>query len=220
MQPTPSDRDAQTTMLLGELRQGREDAYVELFDLYSDQLIKIIRFRLDRRLATRVDPEDVLQEVFLAGQKRIQNLVASPTDSFLIWIRLILRQTIVDLVRHHLGAQRRSANREVRSTRKIYHADESFSMASRLIANTASPSAVFSKKEMISRVEECLEELGDNDREIIALRHYEELGNKEVAEILGIAEKAASIRYVRALAKLKTTLAKITDRDGTHPGFI
>ena len=220
MQTQTPDRDAQAALLLKELRNGREEAYVELFDLYSQQLLKIIRFRLSRRLATRVDPEDVLQEVFLAGQKRIDNLVASPTESFLIWVRMILRQTIVDLIRYHLGAQRRSANREVSNARKIYTSDESFSMASRLMANTASPSAVFSKKEMISRVEQCLERLSPNDREIIALRHYEELGNKEVAEVLGIAEKAASIRYVRALAKLKSALATVTHPDGTHPGFI
>ncbi len=213
-------REEQTLSLLAELRDGRMDRYADLFDLYSEQLLKIIRFRLDRRLATRVDPEDVLQEVFLAGQKRLDNLVNSPTDSFLVWIRFILGQTIVDLYRHHLGAERRNPRREIRNEHHIYHADESFSMASRLVASTASPSAAFSQKEMISRVEECLAKLSDNDREIIALRHYEELGNREIAEVLGIQEKAASIRYVRALARLKSVLAAVTNANGRPPGFI
>lgn len=219
MEDSLQARDFQTAALLKELRSGREAAYAELFDLYSDQLLRIIRFRMDRRMAARIDPEDVLQETFLAGQKRTHNLIESPTDSFLVWIRMILRQTMVDLFRHHLGAQRRSANRERRDERKIYHSDESFSMATLLVAKTKSPSSVFSRKEMVSRVENCLDKLGESDREIIALRHYEELGNKEIAEILEISEKNASIRYVRALARLKVALAQIPAVDGSRPGF-
>lgn len=207
-------RDEQTKSLLQQLRSGKDSAYIELFDLYGQQLLRIIRFRMDRRLAARVDPEDVLQEAFLAGQKRTQHLIDSPGDSFLIWIRMIVRQTMVDLFRHHVGAQRRSANREQRDDRRIFHSDESFSMATLLVAKNRSPSSVFSAKEMITKVEGCLEELAESDREIIALRHFEELGNSEVAEVLGITQQNASIRYVRALAKLKAALVSIKNSDG------
>ena len=212
-------REQQTTRLLNNLRNGQEGAFSELFDLYSDQLLRIIRFRIDRRLAARLDAEDVLQEAFLAGQKRTQNLIDSPAGSFLIWIRMIVRQTMVDLYRHHIGAQRRSANREQRDERKIFYSDESFSMATLLVARNRSPSSVFSEKEIISQVEECLEKLAENDREIIALRHFEELGNSEVAEVLEISQKNASIRYVRALAKLKAALVAVSDSNGLPENF-
>ena len=95
----------------------------------------MIRFRMDRRLANRIDAEDVLQDVFLAAQKRLDNLIQSPTESFLVWIRMITRQTLVDLARHHLGAQRRTTARECRRE-DFWNSQESFSMASLLPART------------------------------------------------------------------------------------
>ena len=209
------NQKSHSAILLQQLREGRESAFAELFDMFSGQLLRIIRFRLDRRLAKRIDAEDVLQEVFVAGQQRIDNLIKSPTDSFLVWIRMIMRQTLIDLVRHHLGTQRRSVHREARNDRQIFHSQESFSIASVLVASNTPPSQAFSRKEMLASVERSLQELKESDREIIALRHFEELSNSEVAEILELTEKAASIRYIRALAKLKTALAKLNDSPGS-----
>lgn len=202
-------RDRATQRLLTELRCGKMDAYEDLFDLHSDQILTIIRFRMDRRLAARVDAEDILQDVFLAGKKRVDNLARSATESFLVWIRLIVRQTIIDLARYHLTAERRSVLRESRPVRDAFHSDESFSMANLLVSGMATPSKIFSQREMVARVEQCLETLRPEDREIIALRHYEELSNQEVAEILDVSSKAASIRYVRALSRLKSALGAI-----------
>ena len=187
--------------------------------MYSPLLLRIIAFRLDRRLATRLDPEDVLQEVFVDGLKRIEHLRAPETPSFLVWIRLILRQTLIDLVRHHLGAQRRSVSRESKSDEQAFQSQESFSIASLLVANTTSPSSAFSKRELIENVEASLQTLNETDREIIALRHFEELSNKQAAAVLELTEKAASIRYVRALTKLKSALAELKFADGSQIQF-
>lgn len=203
-----------------QLRDGNNASYAMLFDIYSPQLLRIIDFRLDRRLATRIDAEDVLQEVFVSGLKRIDYLRAPETKSFFVWIRLITRQTLIDLVRHHLGAQQRSVNREHKNDRNSFQSQDSFSIASILVANTTSPSNAVSKRELMQLVESSLQTLSESDREIIALRHFEELTNKQSAEVLEITEKTASIRYVRALTKLKTALSELKFADGSQVNFV
>ena len=207
-QPSALEESAR---LLRALRDGDDSAYADLFSIHRSKLEKIVHFRMDRRLRGRVDPDDILQEAFVDGQNRLENLRNSPTQSFLVWIRLIVGQTLINVHRRHLKSGRRDASRDVGIHSKKTDPNTSDSMVIQLADSLTSPSAAFSRKEMFEKVTQAVDALGESDREIVAMRHFEELGNSEIAEILGITPKNASIRYIRALERLRSHLAKFTD---------
>ena len=193
------------------LRSGGSDQFAEVFSRYEDRLQRMIRFRLDRRLYGRVDSADVLQEVWLDASKRVTEYVANPVVPVFIWLRQIAWQTIIDLHRRHLGAQKRSVANEVALGGKGSQEDTSLSIAARLAGDLTSPSQAAMRDERMMQLRQALAEMDEIDREVLALRHFEELGNNEVAEILGIQKTAASNRYVRALKRLKEVLEQFPD---------
>ncbi len=191
---------------LQRLRDGDPDALGELFAEHQQRLLHIIRVRMDRRLAARVDAEDVLQEVFLDAAARVKHFIDSHSGSFFIWLRLVTNQTMANLYRRHLDTQMRDARRDVSISTGNAHENPTRPIAMQLIGHLTSPSKVAIRQESIEKLEQAIEELKPMDREAIALRHFELLDNKEVAEILGINEKAASIRYIRAIRRLKDAI--------------
>jgi RNA polymerase sigma-70 factor (ECF subfamily) len=197
--------------LLLRVKQGDQQALAELFSTHRDRLWRIINFRLDSRLLGRVDADDVLQEAYLAASQRIEHFVDDNAQSFFIWLRLIANQTLIDVHRRHLGAKMRDANRDM-SIHAHYAQATSMSIASQLLGNFTSPSQVAMRDEVANQLDHAIESMAPIDREVLALRHFEELSNSEVAEVLGIQQKAASIRYVRALKRLKDVVNQI-------PGF-
>jgi RNA polymerase sigma-70 factor (ECF subfamily) len=196
------------------LRQGGADQFAVVFSRYQDRLQRMIRFRLDRRLYGRVDSADVLQEVWLDASKRVAEYVSNPIVPVFIWLRQIAWQTIIDLHRRHLGAQKRSVANEVAFGRGGGQEDTSLSIAARLAGDLTSPSQAAMRDERMQQLRQALAEMDEIDREVLALRHFEELGNNEVAEILGIQKTAASNRYVRALKRLKEVLEQFPDLTG------
>jgi RNA polymerase sigma-70 factor (ECF subfamily) len=193
------------------LRGGDTQALAELFSRERERLWRVIQFRLAEPLRGRLGPEDVLQEAFLAASQRLQHYAASPATSPFIWLRMIVNQTLVDLHRQHLGAQRRDAAREVAIDAQPYGQATSASVALQLVGIFTSPSRAAARADLLSVVKTAIEQMDPVDREVLALRHFEELSNSEVAETLGIEQKAASIRYVRALRHLKDILAQVPD---------
>ncbi len=181
-----------------------------LFARHRPRLWRMAQLRLDRRLLGRLDPDDVLQEAYLDASRRIQHFQREDSSSFFLWLRLIVGQTLVDLHRRHLGALARDAGREVSIDHAGPHAPEvdSASMALELMGQLTPASHVFQRREMSQRMQEALEGLSATDREVLVLRHFEELTNSEVSQVLNIQAKAASIRYVRALARLKAVLER------------
>jgi len=206
-----SEGDPDLQQLLEKLDNGDESALGALFAIHRDRLWRMVHFRLDRRLCGRVDADDVLQEAYLDAAKRIQHYIHNPSMSFFVWLRQVVMQTMIDLHRQHLGAQMRDANREVPMHRHRPDAT-SMSIARQLLGHLTSPSQAMMRAEMSEQLEQALESMEPIDREVLALRHFEELTNSEVAEVLGIQQKAASIRYVRAIGRLKSILEQI-------PGF-
>jgi len=193
------------------LRHGDPQALAELFTRERERLWRVIQFRLAEPLRGRLGPEDVLQEAFLAASQRLKHYANSPATSPFIWLRLIVNQTLVDLHRQHLGAQRRDAACEVAIESQPYAQATSASVAIQLVGIFTSPSRAAARADMLSLVQTAIEQMDSIDREVLALRHFEELTNSEVAETLGIEQKAASIRYVRALRRLKEILAQVPD---------
>lgn len=187
--------------LEADLRGGDDGALAALFERCRDRLTRMVTFRLDPRLAGRIDPEDVLQETFLEAGKRLQAF-RDDDKPFLVWVRLITQQTMIDLHRRHLGAKMRSAGREV-------HAPPTGAVSAFFVGHITSPSRAVMREELRQKIEQALEAMDEIDREVLLLRHFEELSNKEAAAVLGIQENAASNRYVRALGRLKGLLGEI-----------
>lgn len=183
------------------LRAGDDAALAQLFERHRERLLRMVQFRLDPRLVGRLDAEDVVQEAFLDAGKRIAAFRADDKP-FLVWIRLMTQQTMVDLHRRHLGAKMRSAGREVA-------AKQSGTLSGLFVGHFTSPSQAVMREEMRVRVEQALDSMDEIDREVLLLRHFEELSNKEAAAVLGIQENAASNRYVRALVRLKGILGDL-----------
>ena len=203
--------------LLARVRQGDQAALSELFERYRPQLRRMVELRLDPRLAARVAPSDVLQEAYIDSLSRYEHFFKREGASFYVWLRLIVNQSLVDLHRRHLAAKMRDAGHE--ASMPWAHAT-SVSLARHLVAQMESPSQIVRKEETLAQVQAALESLDPLDREILTLRHFEELGNNEVAELLGLQKSAASNRYVRALGRLREALAKVSgffEDEGSEP---
>src|SRR5262245_45068861 len=198
--------------LLRRAMVGDQQALARLFAGYRDRLRQMVRLRLDRRLSGRIDTSDVLQDAYLDVARRFPEYAASPTVPFYLWLRSLTGQRLVDLHRHHLGAGMRDAGREVSLYRGALPAASSASLAQQLLAGLTSPTQAAVRAEMQLRLQEALNSMDPIDREVVVLRHFEELSNVEAAEVLGIETAAASKRYIRALRRLKTILDAV-------PGF-
>jgi len=205
--------DASKHECLKRLKEGDPSALGELFSEHQQRLLHIIRVRMDRRLTARIDPEDVLQEVFLDASARVRHFVDEHSGSLFIWLRMITNQTMANLYRRHLDTQMRDARRDVSINTGKTHENPTRPIAMQLIGHLTSPSKAAIRQESIEKLERAIDELKPMDREAIALRHFELLDNKEVAEVLGIQEKAASIRYIRAIRRLKEAIQPSDDAD-------
>lgn len=198
-------------VLLQRLKDGDNSVLGELIDLNRDALRRMIDLRLDGRLAGRISCSDVLQEVCIDALQRINHLHQKPDLPFHIWLRMLAAQRLVDLHRRHLGAQKRDAACEVSLQGRLYPAVSSVSLAACLATQFESPSQVLMRKELSESVEQALEKMEPIDREVLTMRHFEELDNDDVAAALGLSKAAASNRYVRALRRLKEVLAHLQD---------
>ncbi len=167
---------------------------------------------MDRRLQGRLDPSDVLQDAYLDVAKRAGEYRANPAMPVFLWLRFITGQKLMALHRKHLGAQMRNAGQEVSLHGGALPPASSISIAAMLLGRITSPTRAARRAEMQVRLQDVLNSMEPVDREVLTLRHFEELGNSEAAQILGISKSAASSRYIRAVMRLKKELASM-------PGF-
>jgi RNA polymerase sigma-70 factor (ECF subfamily) len=188
---------------------GDQNALVELFDRHRDRLRRMIRLRLDRRLQGRIDPSDVLQEAQLDVLRRAAGYASDPKLPPFLWLRLITGQRLMALHRRHLGAQMRSAGQEIALHRGPMPQVTSVSLAELLLGRLTSPTQAAHRAEVRVLLQEALNGMEALDREVLTLRHFEELSNTEVAQLLGLSKTAASNRYIRALERLRELLAGI-----------
>lgn len=200
--------------LLERARQGDLAAFDEIFALNRDRLRRMVQFRLDRRLQGRVDPSDVLQEAFIEASQRLPAYFGSPSMPLFQWLRFLVAERLITLHRKHLGAHCRDAAREISLFNGPLPAASSAALAAQLIGDLTSPSEAAVRAERILKLQEALNVMDPIDREVLALRHFEHLSRAETAQTLGIEESAASKRYVRALQRLKRTLAQLSGNPG------
>src|SRR5205085_101392 len=118
-------------------------------------------------------------------------------------------QKMMELHRHHLGAQMRDAGREISLYRGSLPEASSVALAAQLLGHDTRPSEAAVRAERKIRLQEALNSMDPLDREVLALRHFEQLNNAETAQALGLQESAANKRYIRALKKLKDILTSL-----------
>ncbi len=198
--------------LIARVIQGDQHALAELFSRHRDRLWRLVTFRMDPRLHGRVDADDVLQESWLAALQRIDHFLLDASRSIFVWFRLITSQTLVDIHRRHLGARKRSASSEFSIDRGWCSTSTSSSLSFHLLDHLTTPSEAAMREELSQKLNESLAGMREIDREVLALRHFEQLTNREAALVLGISEQAASDRYVRALGRLRAVMTML-------PGF-
>lgn len=202
MSPAEPSADPLLQAALG----GDDQALGALFERHRARLERIVRMRLDRRLQRRVDPSDVVQETYLAVRKKFAQHYRPGEMDFFLWLRLELGQKLIDVYRFHLGAQARNAGLDVSLHQGAMPAVTSVSLAEQLLGRLTTPSHAAMRVELKLKVQEAINNLDPQDREMLVLRHFEELSNSEAACVLGIKSAAACNRYVRALKRLKDVL--------------
>ena len=195
--------------LIERARAGDREARSALFAQHRDRLRRMVEMRMDARLRARIDASDVVQDAYVDVVERLDDYLRDPKLPLLLWLRLVVGERLSKLHRHHLGTQMRDAGREV----ALYHGAlplaSSAALAAQLLGKYTSPTQAAFRAERILRMQEALNSLDPVDREIIALRHFEELTAAEAAQVLGIEESAAVKRDFRALKRLKQVLADL-----------
>jgi RNA polymerase sigma-70 factor (ECF subfamily) len=193
--------------LLCQLKKDPEKELASTFVEHQARVARLVELKLDHRLYGRVGIDDVLQEAYLNAVQRVHHYLAAPNCSLFVWIRGIVLQTMVDLHRHHLGTQKRDASRQTIMRVEGLNGASSLSLLASLAGSVTSPSRALRNEEFVSQIEQVLGKLSADDREVLMMRHFEDLTNSEVAEILHLSAAGASLRYTRALARLQDLLA-------------
>jgi RNA polymerase sigma-70 factor (ECF subfamily) len=195
--------------LLERAGQGDPEALGQLFARYRDRLHRMVRLRMDVRMQGRLDASDVLQEAYVEMAESLADYLRNPAMPFFLWLRTLTGRKLQALHRQHLGTRMRDASREVSLYRGPFPQASSVSLAAHLLGRLTSPSQAAIKAELRIRVQEALNAMDALDREVLALRHFEQMTNAEIARVLDISETAASNRFVRALKRLKEILMEV-----------
>jgi RNA polymerase sigma-70 factor (ECF subfamily) len=196
----------ETEGLLAQARQGEPEAVERLLAAHREPLRRMIGLRLDPALAARVDASDIVQDVLLEAHRRLADYLRNPAMPFRLWLRHIAKDHIIDAHRRHRQAQRRSLDREQPLVPAVLADHSSLELAGQLLDQELTPASAAIRHEMQRRVNAAIAELDDDDREVILLRHGEQLSNQQVADALGLSEAAASMRYLRAVRRLRAAL--------------
>jgi len=191
---------------------GDEEALRTLFAAHRDRLKRMVHLRLSRRLAGRVDDSDVLQEAFIEVARKLPEYAREPKMPLFLWIRHLTGLKLAEVHRRHLGTQLRDADREVTLHRGGLPLADSVSLAAHLLGTLTTPSQAAIKAETRLMVQEALDSMDPIDREVLALKHFEQLSTSEIAEVLGLSKAGAGSRYLRAIKRLRAILEQI-------PGF-
>jgi RNA polymerase sigma-70 factor, ECF subfamily len=207
--PPAADPDA---ILLARAAAGDGAAARDLFAGHRSRLKRMVRLRLSRRLQGRVDDSDVLQEACLDVARRLPEYAADPKVPFFLWVRHLTGLKLAEIHRRHLGTQGRDASREISLHRGALPEADSVSLAAQLLGQLTTPSQVAVRAELRLLVQDALAAMDPVDREVLALKHFEQLSVSEIAQVLGLSKAGAGSRYLRAIKRLREILS-------ATPGF-
>jgi RNA polymerase sigma-70 factor, ECF subfamily len=212
MQNAKPEEEREVSETLKQAAAGDEEALRALFAAHRDRLKRMVHLRLNRRLASRVDDSDVLQEAFVEVARKLPEYAYDPKSPLFLWMRHLTALKLAEFHLRHLGTQLRDADREVTLHRGGLPLADSVSLAAHLLGTLTTPSQAAIKAETRPMVQEALNGMHPIDREVLALRHFEQLSTTEIAEVLGLSKAGAGSRYLRAIKRVRTILEQI-------PGF-
>jgi RNA polymerase sigma-70 factor (ECF subfamily) len=201
---------ADTDLLLERAGRGDRDAGERLFAHNLPRLRQLIALPLDRRLAPRLDPSDVVQETLAEAARRLPAYLRDRPLPFYPWLRQLALERVIDGHRQHIRAGKRSVAREERALPPLPDGSAA-ELAQRLLARGGSPSAGLRRGEVGARVRAALDRLPEADRELLVLRHLEELPTRHIAAVLGLSEGAVKMRHLRALQRLRGLLDDLAE---------
>jgi RNA polymerase sigma-70 factor (ECF subfamily) len=196
---------SQTQQLLNLARAGDSEARNQLLDRHREALRRMVAMRMDRRLQTRLDASDIVQDVLVDANRRLTEYLESAGMPFHLWLRHLARDRLIDAHRRHRTAARRTVDREQRVSTTPDDDRSAFDLAM-LVDRELTPAAAATHHELEVRFQAAVESLDEADREVVLMRHFEHLSNQEVAQALELSEPAAGMRYLRAMRRLRALL--------------
>jgi RNA polymerase sigma-70 factor (ECF subfamily) len=204
-----TDEPRKTEQLLALAAAGDAAAWGALLNAEQTRLVRMVAFRMDPRLRGRIDAADVVQDAFVQASAKRDAYFREPALPLFLWLRGVVSNKLLELHRHHLGTRMRDAKREVSLEVQHKWNDTSSALCAHLTGHLTSPSAAAVRVELRERLAQALDEMDPTDREVLAMRHFEQLSNAEASQALGIQERAAAKRYLRALERLKNILSEL-----------
>jgi RNA polymerase sigma-70 factor (ECF subfamily) len=198
--------DSEIEALIERASRNEPAACQELLVRHRQRLRQMISVRIDHRLAARLDPSDVVQEVFVEALGKMPDYLRKRPLPFYPWLRQLAWERLAKLHERHIQAQKRSTTREARWDGPL--PDESaLALVDRLVAPGSSPSKQVLRQEMQGRVQAALARLTEQEREVLVMRYLEQLSIREIAAVLGITESAVKSRHLRALQRIRGLLS-------------
>jgi RNA polymerase sigma-70 factor (ECF subfamily) len=197
---------SQTQELLERAKAGEAPAVNALLDRHREALRRMIDLRMDRAIQQRVDASDIVQDVLVEANRRLEEYLKNPTMPFHLWLRHMARDRLIDAHRRHRQAARRSLDREQPLVAARYLDQSTLDLAAQVADREMTPAAAATWHELQRRFQAALDTLDEQDQEVVLMRHFEHLGNSEVAQALGLSEAAAGMRYLRAMRRLREKL--------------
>jgi RNA polymerase sigma-70 factor (ECF subfamily) len=209
-----SAEEAAAALLMQRAAAGDANAWGALLVAHQARLCRMVAFRLDPRLRGRLDAADIVQDAFLAAADHREDYFRETGLPLFLWLRGVVANKLLEVHRHHLDAKMRAAGREVAPGSFGKREDEgthatSGALLHQLSGHATGPKTAAARSERKTRLRSAVDGMDPTDREVLALRHYEQLTNAEAAAALGIAEAAAAKRYVRALRRVKAILSEM-----------
>lgn len=203
MHPNSTEIEA----LLERAQKGDRSAVEQLLASSREPIRRMISLRLDPALSARLDASDVVQDVLIEASHRLDDYLRSPAIPFALWLRHIARDHVIDAHRKHRKAQRRSLDREQHLAASAWNNQSSADLMTQIYDQELTPASAAIRQEMQRRLEQAIDRLEDEDRELILMRLSEGMSNQEVATLYGLTGPAASMRYLRAVRRLQALLA-------------
>lgn len=203
----PPGPDPQPTqVLLARVRDGDEAAINGLLARHREAIKRMIDRRMDRVVQRRVDASDIVQDVMLEANRRLGDYLANPTMPFQLWLRHMARDRLIDAHRRHRVAANRSVDREVSLSAGGGDDRSAADVVAGIVDRELTPAAAATWHELERRFAAAVEQLEDDDRQIVLLRHFEHLSTADAAAALGLSKPAAGMRYLRAMRRLRVLL--------------
>ena len=189
-----------TQQLVTLAQRGDDTALNQLCGIYAERVRRIVRFRMGSELRTQLESMDLVQEALIEAVKDIGDFTYCSEGDFINWLSSIVENTIRDYV-DRIHAAKRDVRRQV-SLNKVAARTDRPRPGVGLPAVTTTPSVVLSLREELDRLEQAMDRLKPQYREVIMLAKIEGLSCKEIAGRLNKSPAAVAMSLSRGIIAL------------------